>query len=124
MLPELAQAVQDGEFAIPLTGTERGMPELEPQQLEQSRNALLGTGSKQAGKHRISRVERDADRHRLAMPNVIVGQAFQLVRRPMAKIERSSAPGLERVPAVSDLMHMKLGTAADHRRHGRTLERR
>ena len=68
--------------------------------------------------HRVAGVERQADRHRLAVAQLVSCQRFQLVRRPVAVVERAGAAGLERIAALRDLAHVQFGAAPDHSRHG------
>ena len=75
--------------------------------LEQEATALLGLQVEQPGQHRIAGVERHADRHGLAVAQMIPRQRFQPMRRPMAEVERARAAGLERVAALRDLTHVQ-----------------
>ena len=47
----------------------------------------------------------------------VARQLFELVRRPVAKVQGPSTPRLERIAAVSDLAHMNFGAALDHMGH-------
>ena len=69
---------------------------------------------------RIGGVERDADRHRFAVPELMVGQPLQLVGRPVPEVERPRRAHLERIAGGRDVVQVQRGGAVDdllHRRH-------
>src|SRR5687768_4067819 len=83
------------------------MPQLEAEPLEQRPYAQVEPRGEMAREHGVARVERKSDRHRLTMPDLVVRQGFELVRGPMAEIERTHAATLERIAAMRDLAHMQ-----------------
>ena len=66
-----------------------------------------------AGQDRIPRVERNADGHGLAVIELIFRQLLELVRGPMAEIQRTRRPQFEGITAEPDLAHVKLGADLD-----------
>ena len=71
---------------------------MEAESLEEGVHALVAPGPQHAGLHRIARVERHADRHRLAVPQLVGRQRLELVRGPVPIVERPAAAALERSP--------------------------
>ena len=53
---------------------------------------------------RVGAVERNADADRFAVAEPVVGQLFELVRGPVAEVERPRRPVLERIAAGGDVL--------------------
>ncbi len=109
---------QDQPAPFGVAPLQRRMPQVEAERLEQAHDALFPPGGEHADLHRVAAVEREADRHRFAVAQLVSGQRFELVGRPVAVVERTRAAGLERIAAVRDLAHVQLGAAPDHARRG------
>ena len=115
----------DHAAAIPLVlQVQRIVPKRESETREQPKHAKVVAFLEQAGQHRIAGVKRDADRDRLAVPQHVAGKSLELVRRPVAIVERPGRPGLERIAAVRDLVHVQLGAPPHHRVEGVGLKAR
>ena len=84
-----------------------------PSRSSKRAHAHVGARRQQPGKHRIARVEGDADGHGLAVAQLIVRQRLELVRGPVAEIERPAAAALERIAAVADLPHVQQRAVTD-----------
>src|SRR6185369_10482201 len=106
MLAELAQALEDEPASLRIAPLQRWMPKVETQALEQLEDALFQSGFEHADLHRIAAVEREADRDRLTVPQLVRGQRFELVSRPVAVVERPRAACLEWITTLRDLAHM------------------
>ena len=72
-----------------------------------------------AGEVAVGRVQRDADRDRLAVPQLVVGEPLELVRRPVPEVQRPLRAELERVAAGGDVVQVQLGAAVHELRHRR-----
>ncbi len=72
----------------------------------------------------ISAVQRDADRDRLAVSHRVPGEHLELVRGPVAEVERACAALLERIAAARDVLQVQLGAALDQVLDGVGCERR
>ena len=68
---------------------------------------------KQADQMSVRRSQREADRDRFAVPQLVVGELLELVRRPVAEVERPRGAELERVAAGGDVLQVQLGAAID-----------
>src|SRR3954452_14204355 len=123
VLAEFAQADQHGQIAIVMALLEQWMPQAEAELFEQRADADFLAAAQPPYLHRIAAVERESDSDRLAMTQRVVRQDLQLVRGPMAVVERTRAAGFERIAAVRNLAHVQLGAAPDHIRHRLRLER-
>ena len=64
-------------------------------------------------RHRVARVERDADRHGLAVADGKIRHDFETVRGPVPEIKRPRAAEFKRVAVRPDVIQVQLG-AADH----------
>ncbi len=64
---------------------------------------------------RINCVDRHANRHRFAMPQGKLAQHFQLMRTPVAKIQRPRFEHLKRIAAARDVIQVQLGRATNDR---------
>jgi len=71
--------------------------------------------AEQPGLDRVARVERQPIRDRLAVAQRVVGQDLELVRRPVAEVERPRVAMLERIAAGRDVREVELGAAPDQR---------
>ena len=118
MLAELAQPVEHQPAPVAAAPLQRGMPQVEAEPFEHAEDALFLARGEHADLHRVAAVERDADGHCLAVAQLVIGQRFELVGRPVAIVERPGAAALEGIAAVRDLPHVQLGAAPDHARHG------
>jgi hypothetical protein len=94
VLLEILQTLEDRPLAPGAGLGERRMPEPKSQVLEQRADALLAARRQMPGEHRVARIERHADRHRLAVAHVVAREALQLVRRPVSVIEGARAAHL------------------------------
>ena len=92
-------------------------PQRESQSLEQSQDAIAVRRRQVAQVASINAVQRNAHRHGLAVPDAILRDLLQLVRRPVAKIQRSRATHLERIAASRDVVHVQLRAAIDQPLH-------
>src|SRR5690606_24409754 len=95
VLAKLLEPLQDGAPAQSSTELERRVPDRQPELFEQAQHPGSLRRAQVAGPHRVEGVQRDADRHRLAVAELEIGQALELVRRPVTEIERACRPELE-----------------------------
>ena len=56
-------------------------------------------------------------------PQPVVGQLFELVRRPVAEVQRPRRAELERIAAARDVRQVQRGAAPDHLLHRRQVAR-
>src|SRR4029453_8751721 len=108
MLAEFLDAVENQEAAAIVARFHRGVPQMEAEPFEQRMNALIRSGRQHAGLYGVARVEHDADRHGLAMAQLVPRECLELVGRPMAVIERTAAAPFEGIAAMGDLAHVQL----------------
>ena len=95
------------------------MPDRQLDGLEQ-RDDPPPVGVRQAaGQVAVRGVERDADRDRLAVAQLVVRELLELVRRPVPEVERPRRAELERVAAGGDVVQVQLGAAVHQVRHRR-----
>ena len=80
-------------------------------------------GIEQADVARVNHVQRDADGDGLAVGNVEMRKLLQLVRRPVAEVQRARGAGLKRIAAGGDVVEVQFGAAADEVLHRVRLER-
>ena len=66
---------------------------------------------------RIERIERHSDRDGLAVSKSILGDLLKLVRRPVAKVQRSGFLHLEGIPSVGDVVQVHEHARADRWHH-------
>src|SRR5262245_55708060 len=124
MLSEFGDALQYRQAAVGGARLEHRVPEPEAQQLEQSCDAILGSGLQQPSQHGIACVERNADGDGFAMTDMVAGERLDLVRGPVAEVERASTAALEWVATPGDLTQVQLRAASDHVGHGGAVEQR
>src|SRR5262245_37730180 len=98
------------------------MPEIEAEQFKQGGNPILKPGLQQANEHGVACIECHPDGYGFAVAYMVAGQRFDLVRGPMTEVEGTRAATLERIAGVRNLMHVELGTPADHGRHDARFE--
>ena len=79
--------------------------------------------AQRAGEMRVRRVQRQADADRLAVPQAVLGQRFQLVRGPVAVVERTRGALLERIAALRDVREVQRGRSPDDLLHHRQVAR-
>ena len=91
------------------------VPEPESDAFEQRQNALGDDRREVPFLDRVDDVERDADRDGLAVAEPMMRHRLELVRRPVAEIERPRAAQLERIAAAADVREVQLGGAPDQR---------
>ena len=84
-----------------------------PSRFRRSATRSSSPAGQTSGQDRIARVERDADRHGLAMADFIARQLLELVRRPMTKVERPRRARFEGIAAEPDLPHVEFGACLD-----------
>ena len=89
---------------------------------DQRNDAFGGGGFKNAAFHGVKQVHRHADRHRLTVRHREVGHLLQLVRGPVAEVERAGAAHFKGVAASADVIHMKFGTALNEALQSRGLQ--
>ena len=68
---------------------------------------------------RVGNIQRQPDGDRLAVVQNMASHLFQLVRGPVAEVERPGRPHLERVAACADVLDVQCGAAIDKLLHGR-----
>src|SRR4051794_6895387 len=88
------------------------------QQIESAPPVVLGKKSSQIG---IRGVERDADCHRFAVADPMIGQLFEFVRRPVSEVQGTRGAELEWIAARRDVIQMQERTAADDLVHCRKM---
>src|SRR5919197_3448675 len=115
MLLEIGDPHNDAPVPTRVPEVERIVPEREPERLQQPDNAEVFTLRQQAGEHRIPRVKRNADRHRLAMAQGVARERLELVGRPVTEVQGARGAAFEGVAATRDLAHMEI-CAAQHQR--------
>ena len=95
----------------------------EAELFQQRKDALGGFGVEQTDVARINHVQRDADGDGFAVADLEIGKLLQLVRRPMAEIQRTRRAELKRVAARGDVIEVQFGAAVDQPLHRRRFER-
>src|ERR1019366_791347 len=85
-------------------------------------NARGSARIEQAGFARINHIQCDADGDGLAVGNVKVRQLLQLVRRPVAEVERAGGAGFKRITAGRNMVQVQFGATADEPFHRLRLE--
>src|SRR5439155_4362485 len=111
MLLELAQPVENlGSFQL---------VEPEPQTAftKPAIDVLEFLRAEPAAVARVTRIERDPRRHRLAVRNLEARQQFELVRRPVPEIERPRLAELKRIAAGADALDAQRRAADDELPH-------
>ena len=91
VLTEVLQTAQHRRLAVRRARLESIVPETEAEMLEQEGDPLLCALLEVPGQHGVARIESNADGHRLAVAQVMAGQALQLVRRPVTIVQRARA---------------------------------
>ena len=66
-------------------------------------------------------VERDPDRHRFAVPELMAGQPLQLVGRPVTEVQRPRRAHLERIAGGGDVVQMQGGGPVHDLLHRRQI---
>src|SRR5258706_14327307 len=79
---EFLDAAQDGQAPLFVAGFHRRVPQVETEPLEQLVHALLASRSQHADLDRVARIERQPDRDRFAVAQLMRRQALELVRGP------------------------------------------
>ena len=85
--------------------------ETDPSEYVDDPSAILGR--QPALQMRIRGVQREADGHRLAVAHTVVRQLLQLVRRPVAEIQRPTAARLERIASPANVRDVQRRAAVD-----------
>src|SRR5262245_11663552 len=98
----LAKLVETAQHAIWMTVRLEVLAELRrvdrhAQGRQERHDAPPVVFGQESGKVRVGRVERNADGHRLAVAETMIRELFQLVRRPVAEVERPGRAKLEGV---------------------------
>src|SRR5690606_30025481 len=102
VLAKLLQAPQHGTPALAVDDVEGGVPDRQPQPLQQRDHPLERILPEPPLQRRVASIHRDPDRHRLAVPQRVLAERLQLVRRPVTEVQRARAAGLERIAAGRD----------------------
>src|SRR5262249_38282077 len=103
MLLGIPKPCDDPSPAMLIPEGERGRHQCKAKLGEQPQYALVGAFGQTTGKHRIARIERDPDGHRLAMPQGMMGQRLEFVSGPVTVIKWAGRPRLEGVATMRDL---------------------
>src|SRR5688572_5955692 len=109
MLLEFPQTVRDGQIPPGPALTQPIVPKIEPQCGQSPAHALVLTGREEARQHGVARVERDADGHGVPVADGMSCHHLELMRRPVAEIERTTRSGLEWIAASRDLAKVENG---------------
>ena len=122
MFAEFLEAVEHDQISVRVRIKHLRREQVEAQRLDQLQNPLRRRGREAADVARVDRIERDADRHRLAVTQLVFGKLLELVRRPVPEIERTRRAKLKRIARGRDVVHVQLGTAIDQPLHCRRFE--
>ena len=95
VLAELAQPLEHAQLACPAPQLERRIVQAEAELRQQCERCARPWPRRAAQLGRSSAVEREPDADGLAVPQPMLGQALELVRRPVPVVERTRAAELE-----------------------------
>jgi len=113
VLAELLQSDQDLQFSLAVSSAQQVGPDRQPapgQGVDDSQELRLGN---QRALHRAVGVQRDADRHRLAVAHRPAAHDLQPVGRPVTEVQRTGRAELERIAAGGNVLQVQQGAAAD-----------
>ena len=108
MFAEVAQAAKDGKAILVIGRQQSVIPGRKAEPFEKRDGALAVRVRQQSRENGVAGVERDADRHRLAVAQRVMGEDFEAMRRPVAEIERARA-----CRSRTDLRPARSGACAD-----------
>jgi hypothetical protein len=115
VLAKVFEPAQHGEAAA-RRRLQRGVMQGQSQASEQPGDAFEVGGREQPGTLGVARVEQHADGHRFPVPQLVPAQDLELVRRPVAVVERARAAHLERIAPARDVFQVQGRAAADQGR--------
>src|SRR3989442_12058415 len=96
--------------------------QLEAERLQQLEDPFRGSRRQKTGFARIKGVQGDTDGHRFAVADFVFGKLLELMRRPMAEIQRAGGAELERIARSDDMVQVQLSAAKNEPLHGGGLE--
>src|SRR6185295_10315173 len=119
MFPELGQSVQNATWIIWLRQMLAELRDIQGksdrgQKADHALPFILRQKSRQI---RVSGVESDTDSDGFTVPQLVLGELLQLVRRPVAVIERSGGAELERIAALRNMLNVEIGAPIDQLLH-------
>lgn len=120
---KFSQAGEHHQVPVRVRVQQLGREQVEAQLLQQHEHALGARGVEEANLFRVKHVQRDADGDGLAVPKLVFRELLQLVRRPVAEIQRARAAELEGIAAGGNVVQVQFGATVDEPLHRRWLER-
>ncbi len=84
-----------------------------PSSSSKSQHAFGGGGVEKTHVARVNHVQRDADGDGFAVADSVFGKLFELVRGPMAEIERAGGAEFKGVAGAGDVVEVQFGAAMD-----------
>ena len=118
VLAELLEAVEQRRARRPRRARHRGVPDRQPDAFEHLEHAPQILRVQYTGEAGVGAVLGEADGDGLAVAQLVARQRLELVRRPVAEVQRPRGAELERVAARRDVGEVKLGAAIHELLHG------